>query len=110
MRERDFPLRVVGTSFHVENLVALCGPATDHVRRTPKEAVLVLEDDNPHDPNAVRVDIDGLVVGHLSRADAVLFREQYARWARKGMPCDAIIVSRRSDAASDYGVRLDLDL
>ena len=106
----DYPLPVVGVSFHVENLESLAGPATTHPRRVQKNAMLILEDDNPHDANAVRVDIEGLTVGHLSRADAVRFRELYGRWGRKGVPCDAIIISFQGDAACDYGVRLDLDL
>ncbi|MHB8398004.1 MAG: HIRAN domain-containing protein [Candidatus Limnocylindrales bacterium] len=37
-------------------------------------AILVAEEDNPHDPNAVAVWVQGHQVGHLSREDAVQMR------------------------------------
>jgi hypothetical protein len=43
------------------------------------DALLTLEDDNPHDRNAVSVTIEGLRVGYLSREMAVDFREAIAR-------------------------------
>jgi hypothetical protein len=37
-------------------------------------AVLVPEDDNPYDPNAVAIWVHGLKVGHLSRSNARRYR------------------------------------
>lgn len=52
-----------------------------HRRRATKDyvrfdvhAVLVPDADNPYDPNAVEVRIDGILVGYLSRADAANYR------------------------------------
>lgn len=39
------------------------------------EAQLVLDDDNPYDPKAVRIDIRGETVGHLSRELARDYRD-----------------------------------
>ena len=68
-------LEVVGESYYQENLWRLVGPRwpDDRVRH-PVYAVLVAEDDNPHDANAVAVWVQGLKVGHLSRADARRYR------------------------------------
>jgi hypothetical protein len=68
-------LEVVGESFHQDNLWRLVGggPRKEHVRQDIN-AVLVAEEDNPYDPNAIAVWIDGLKVGHLSREDARRYR------------------------------------
>src|SRR5205823_14756801 len=74
---REFALRVVGESFYEHNLRQLCGSAQDHMRQFAATAILTLEDENPYDHNAVRVDIEGLTVGHLNRHDAITFRSRY---------------------------------
>jgi hypothetical protein len=68
-------LEVVGESFHQDNLWRLVGarPRHEHVRQDIY-AVLVAEEDNPYDPDAVAVWIEGLMVGHLSREDARRYR------------------------------------
>lgn len=43
------------------------------------DAMLRLEDANPHDKNAVAVFVEGLQVGHLSRSMAVEFRHAVAQ-------------------------------
>ena len=104
-----FPIKVVGESFYEDNLRYLCGRAEDHMRQLAKTAVLTLEGDNPYDRNAIRVEIDGLQVGHLSREDAARFRRLSG--ARNGaqFSCPALLLSLRGRTASDYGVRLDLE-
>jgi hypothetical protein len=77
-------------------------------------AQLVLESDNPHDSNAVRVDVSGYPVGHLSRDDAIQYREVLAQRGLQGTQCtcEARIVGgwSRGRDRGDYGVTLDLDL
>ena len=68
-------LEVVGESYYQENLWRLVGPRWPDERvRHNIYAVLVAEDDNPHDANAVAVWVQGLKVGHLSRANARRYR------------------------------------
>lgn len=106
---RAYPLKVVGESFNVANLRELHGRATDEMRVSQWTATLVLDDDNRYDPgNAVRVEIRGRQVGHLSREDAAQFRKVCGR--ARSLDCDAIIIALRGDAAADYGVRLDLQI
>jgi sRNA-binding protein len=76
-------------------------------------ADLVPEANNPHDANAVRVDIDGLTVGYLDREDAVAFRKQLRRVIEVGRPikCEARV--RRKDHEGNrtyYDVYLEADL
>jgi hypothetical protein len=95
---RDFAVKVVGESFYNYNLRELCGPAEDHMRQFAKTAILTLENDNPYDRNAVRVDIDGLTVGHLSRSDATRFRAACAGQRTEHFPCSALLISLRGNA------------
>jgi hypothetical protein len=64
-------LDVVGESYYQENLWHLVGPhRRDERVRSAIHALLVAEDANPYDTNAVAIWIEGLKVGHLSRAVA----------------------------------------
>ena len=36
IENREFAVKVVGESFHDDNLRELCGPANDHMRRSRK--------------------------------------------------------------------------
>jgi HIRAN domain len=66
--EGDELVRVVGTSHYQEALLDLTGGrAGDEEIRVQKVALFVPEPDNPHDPNAIAVKIDGRLVGYLSR-------------------------------------------
>ncbi len=68
-------LEVVGESRYQDSLWSLAGTDDRSERiRISVTALLVPETDNPHDPQAVAVWVDGLKVGHLSRADARLYR------------------------------------
>jgi hypothetical protein len=72
--EGDRDLEVVGESFYQENLWRLAAARPGEPVRVEITAVLVAEDDNPHDSNAIAVWIDGLKVGHLSRENARAYR------------------------------------
>lgn len=62
---------VVGESFRQDTLDALGGRRSDRgVERAQHMAALIPEPDNPVDPAAISVQIEGRLVGYLSRADA----------------------------------------
>ena len=65
--EGDELVRVVGTSHYQDALLELSGRESDEEIRVEKTARFVPEPDNPHDPNAVAIHIDGRLVGYLSR-------------------------------------------
>lgn len=106
---KRFDVKVVGESFYQENLFRLCGRASSAMRQFRKPAVLTLETNNPHDKNAVRIDIDGLTVGHLSREYAVWFREACGAPNGSCLACDAVVIALRGNARCDYGVRLEVE-
>lgn len=103
---------VVGESHYQQHLDRIAGGKKEHTHFLPVAAVLVMEDDNPTDPKAVRVDIDGEPVGYLSRDDARNFRQRLKRrhLAARVVACDAVITGgyRNGTRESHFGVRLDL--
>jgi hypothetical protein len=81
-------LEVVGESYYQENLWRLVSPHRRGERvRSDIYALLVAENDNPHDAKAVAVWVQGLKVGHLSRANARRYRPGLLRLEdRYGQP------------------------
>jgi hypothetical protein len=70
-----FGVAIVGESYAQSALKALAGPRRQRGEDVVFTAVLVPDPDNPHDSNAVRVNIhNGAHVGYLSREDAVSYR------------------------------------
>lgn len=109
---RDFSLEVVGESFHRANLETICGQHGPEGVSQLADASLIIEDDNKFDRNAVRVDIQGMPVGHLSREDASMYRKLF-----DGMkiPHSVVLLVTanirggflRDGEKADYGVWLD---
>ena len=108
-----FEIEVVGESHYQRALEQICGGRSEESARFVTTAVLVLDDDNPYDANAVRVEIDGHVVGHMSRENARQYRKKLkeAGHPRITASCEAIIVGgwdRGDGDRGHFGVRLDL--
>jgi hypothetical protein len=108
-----FAVEVVGASRRQDALAAIVEQQGRSGRTVTVDARLVLEDSNPHDSNAVRVEIEGELVGYLSRDNARRYR---ADLAAAGTPsatvrCKARIVGGFETATGErahFGVRLDL--
>ncbi len=102
-----FAVNVVGVSQY-QRLLEAAAEKGAHI-----EAVLVREDDNPHDDQAVAVTIDGERAGYLSRADARRFRADLtaAGDATLSVRCQAKIVGgfeTREGERAHFGLKLDL--
>ena len=67
-------LEVVGESQYQDALWRVAGGRTAERVRVEVQAVLLAEPDNPYDPNAITVLIDGAKVGYLCRDDAQAYR------------------------------------
>ena len=104
-------MNVVGESHYQDALRAVIGgPVAGEVRHTCT-AALVPEPDNPHDPNAVMVQIEGRRVGYLSRGDAVAYAPLVRSLAERGRTavCEAMVAGRgESSGTSNLGVFLRL--
>ena len=101
-----FAVNVVGVSQyqHVLEAAAEAGVV---------EAVLMREDDNPHDDQAVAVIIDGQRAGYLSRRDARRYRADLAAAgdATLSVRCAAKIVGgfeTKTGERAHFGLKLDL--
>ncbi len=110
----NFNVDVVGESHYQKQLKKICGGRTKNGHELEVKAILYCENYNKHDANAVCVQIDGLTVGYLSRADA---KEHRAALEEQGIPetpvrCAALIRggwSRKMGLdKGQFGVMLDL--
>lgn len=68
-------LEVVGESNYQNNIKKLITKHDNTGINQECIAILIPENDNKYDKNAVRIDVDELTVGYLSRNDAIIFRE-----------------------------------
>jgi hypothetical protein len=103
----SFSIEVVGESHYQAVLESICGKRKEAGENKFVVAELILDDANPHDNQAVRVEIYGNVVGHLSRAMAKKYRTS-KRAARSR--CQANIRGgwkRKGNDLGSYGVWLD---
>lgn len=106
--QQPFQTAIVGESYYKKNFRKLFGdPNADGVD-VKTTAALILDDNNPHDPKAVRIEIDDRVVGHLSRDDARRFRELHS----DSITCPARVRGGwvKNGKWNDYGVTLDVAL
>jgi hypothetical protein len=108
-----FEFDIVGESKYQAALEAICGGRSEDSAEHMTEAVLYLEDSNPHDNQAVRVAIEGQTVGYLSRQNARAYRKQLKQLGHPQTvcKCDAMIVGgwhRSSADRGHFGVKLDL--
>ena len=71
-----YNLEIVGESHYVNNFKTIAGTIPEGGLKRKVEARLILEDENPYDKNAVRVEVNGLKVGYLSREIAPIYRQQ----------------------------------
>lgn len=102
-------VNVAGESHYQHALQELTGTDGTSEIRLEVEAVLVPEPANPHDPNAVMVQIDGQLIGYLPRPDAVAYAPMIAAVEARGRTaaCEAMIAGRGGESPA-LGVFLQL--
>jgi hypothetical protein len=108
-----FQVSVVGEASYRHTFQLIFGPRTADGIDQECDASLRLENSNPYDDQAVRVDIEGRVIGYLSRGDARRYRHWLSSQARATdmRICRALVRggwARGSEDTGDYGVYLDL--
>lgn len=112
-RGRGYTVEVVGEAHRQDALKAVCGRKCEDGHDLKTTAQLLLIDDNPYDPNAVGVIIDGELVGYIPRNTAPYVRAEILRLSPQKGPvtCDARIVGgwdRGDGDEGHYGVKLSL--
>lgn len=109
----DYDFEVVGESFHQPALKTIAGHHGDNAASLETTAVLMTDDNNPHDNKAVKVLINGQQVGHLSRDDARKYRRRLTA-KKQGLvaaQCGALVMGGfigKDGQRAYYGVRLDM--
>lgn len=106
-------VEVVGESHYQGALRDICGSEPDEDIAFDCVAVLVPEPNNPYDAAAVMVQIEGQLVGYLSRSDARAYRASIDASARQGsfLAASARIAGRgpeRGSRTTNVGVFLKL--
>ena len=103
----------VGESYYQVELESIVGGRTEDSARYKCVATLTPEPDNPYDPQAVCVAVDGFEVGHLSRDWAAKFNAALASSGYAQATCNALIVGgwgRGRDDRGHFGITLDIAL
>ena len=108
-----YSVDIVGESKYQRALESICGGRTDESQEKIVEAILLHEDNNPHDNKAIRVDVEGETVGFLDRKLAREFRKRMKEAGHPGLVarCSAMIVGGWDRGRGDrghFGVKLDL--
>jgi hypothetical protein len=108
-----YEIEVVGESHYQPALTSICGGRSEKSVKKHVQATLVLEDENPHDSQAVRIDVNDKTVGYLPRHSACEYR---IRLREAGYPhllghCNAEIRGGWDRGPQDrgyFGIWLDL--
>lgn len=106
-----FRQAVAGESFHQDALAAICGGHNRYGHWTECTAHLVREPTNPHDANAVRVEIAGKLVGYLPGRKAASYALSAPKPKALPESVPAVITGgwrTNQHDAGHFGVRLAL--
>lgn len=87
--------QIVGTSHYQDNLNKIYGAHIDDGIDYKTTARLIYDNKNPYDKKAVKIEIDGLIVGHLDKEAARYYRTRMTVNGQDGMvvSCPARILS-----------------
>jgi hypothetical protein len=107
-----YQFEVVGESHYQTDLERIVGGRTGDNTRYECLAVLTPEPDNPYDPQAVYVSVDGRKVAYLSRNWAAKFNAALAANGYAQAACNALIVGGwdRGGDRGNFGIKLDIAL
>lgn len=109
----SFPLAVIGEGNYQEALEDISGGYPEEGVNLVVWGDLIPDITNQYDKNAVRVEIGGQLVGHLSREEAKAFRDRVAKERRQeeSFRCKANIRGgwdRGDGDVGSFGVKLDV--
>lgn len=108
----DYEFEVVGESFYQNAIESIIKNKSNNIHQE-FVAVITPYSTNKYDDKAVKVEIDGLIVGHLSKEDARSFRRRLGtkKLTNQATAAKAMIIGGHNDKAGNklsYGVALDI--
>lgn len=100
-------VKVKGTSFRQEVLEQIAGPKEEVGKHFRVGVTLRCEPSNPHDQNAIRVEIMGQHIGYVDRDEAALFAPALAPYGGV-LEAQGLIVGgwRNDDSEGHFGCRV----
>jgi hypothetical protein len=108
----QFAFDIVGEGSYQESLEHFAGGKKTIGANVTVQVMVVPEDGNPHDANAVRVICQGVTVGYLSRRDAIAWRAALSEQQQKvqNVTARAVIVGgwANDEDEGEFGMRLDV--
>jgi hypothetical protein len=112
---KNYSENIVGEAKYQNNLDYICGGKSYNGHEKYITAYLIQEDDNPYDDQAIRIEINGRIVGYLSRKEAGMYRNHLNKmgYSDSIIACDSVIVGgwkRNQKDEGHFGVKLDLPL
>lgn len=96
---------IVGEQSYQANLIKIAGPKQEKSKYVEVMARVVSEPFNDYDKNAVKIEINGLTVGYLSRNDAKLLA---GKVINKTVPALINGGWLDNDSEGSYGVKLGI--
>jgi len=111
--ESTYNQEIVGESFYQNKLKRIAGGYKEHGHELIVDAILINDNFNKYDKNAVAVTINKRIVGHLSKSEAQHYRSYMNSigHSKKNAKCKAIIVGGWKKGFRDkgnFGVKLDM--
>ncbi|WP_407485047.1 hypothetical protein [Acinetobacter baumannii] len=102
---KNYTFEIVGEQAYQKNLKKIAGPKDEESKFVEVMATVISEPFNQYDKNAVKVEINGLTVGYLSKNDA---KQLAGKVINKTVP--AVIVGGWLDEEDEgsYGVKLEI--
>ncbi len=114
----EYDFEVVGESYYQPAIKKIAEQQAAKYTNNPEAkiepltAYLIPDDYNQYDDKAIRVDINGMQVGHLSREDARSFRRRLGAKKLTGQvtTCGALVTGGhiKNGKQADYGIVLDM--
>jgi hypothetical protein len=108
----NFDCDIVGESFYQPSIKQLTGHDNEYVENKEYTAFLIPDSNNPYDNKAIRIEINGMIVGHLSRENARRFRRRLGakRLTEQVTSCKAVVTGGKPwhGNTSCYGICLSI--
>ena len=109
---RGFTQEVVGEASYQKAISKVVGGKTTYSAKHECTALLICDDANKYDQNAVEVQIDGRLVGYLPKNDAAAYRQELENIDAQ-LPSVAVRAKvvggwRDEDSEGEFGVKLNL--
>lgn len=100
---QNYTYEIVGEQSYQNNLLRIAGQKEEKSKFVEVMATAISEPSNPYDKNAVKIVINGLLVGYINKNDARLVS---GKRIKKAIPAVVVGGWLDADGEGSYGVKL----